>query len=135
MPKIRLDHFVMHVGDWEVCSRFYKDVLGAELIPYGIGCMFRFGDVQINTHGPDQIGEPRAAKPVMPGNSDFCFEWDGDCESAADHLKSHGVEIELGPVERFGSKGGGTSLYFRDPDGSLLEFICYPRQEDGAARR
>jgi len=35
------------------------------------------------------------------------------------------VEIELGPVERAGAKGDGMSVYFRDPDGSLLEFISY----------
>jgi catechol 2,3-dioxygenase-like lactoylglutathione lyase family enzyme len=28
-------------------------------------------------------------------------------------------------MERFGAKGAGTSVYFRDPDGSLLEFISY----------
>jgi catechol 2,3-dioxygenase-like lactoylglutathione lyase family enzyme len=31
----------------------------------------------------------------------------------------------LGPVERRGAGGTGTSVYFRDPDGSLLEFISY----------
>jgi catechol 2,3-dioxygenase-like lactoylglutathione lyase family enzyme len=31
----------------------------------------------------------------------------------------------MGPVERFGARGTGTSVYFRDPDGSLLEFISY----------
>ena len=41
------------------------------------------------------------------------------------HLREHGVEVELGPVERRGARGVGTSLYFRDPDGSLLEFISY----------
>jgi catechol 2,3-dioxygenase-like lactoylglutathione lyase family enzyme len=34
-----------------------------------------------------------------------------------------GVEVELGPVARFAAQGAGTSVYFRDPDGSLLEFI------------
>ena len=35
------------------------------------------------------------------------------------------MEVELGPVERHGARGAGTSVYFRDPDGSLLEFISY----------
>jgi catechol 2,3-dioxygenase-like lactoylglutathione lyase family enzyme len=28
-------------------------------------------------------------------------------------------------MQRFGAKGSGTSIYFRDPDGTLLEFISY----------
>jgi catechol 2,3-dioxygenase-like lactoylglutathione lyase family enzyme len=35
------------------------------------------------------------------------------------------VEVELGPVRRQGARGEGASLYFRDPDGSLLELISY----------
>jgi catechol 2,3-dioxygenase-like lactoylglutathione lyase family enzyme len=35
------------------------------------------------------------------------------------------VEIELGPTPRAGAGDGGTSVYFRDPDGSLLEFLVY----------
>jgi catechol 2,3-dioxygenase-like lactoylglutathione lyase family enzyme len=27
--------------------------------------------------------------------------------------------------QRFGAKGAGTSVYFRDPDGSLMEFMSY----------
>jgi catechol 2,3-dioxygenase-like lactoylglutathione lyase family enzyme len=41
------------------------------------------------------------------------------------HLKACEVPVELGPVERAGAKDRGTSVYFRDPDGSLLEFISY----------
>jgi hypothetical protein len=30
-------------------------------------------------------------------------------------------------MQRFGAKGTGTSVYFRDPDGSLMEFMSYQR--------
>jgi catechol 2,3-dioxygenase-like lactoylglutathione lyase family enzyme len=33
--------------------------------------------------------------------------------------------VEEGPVERQGARGRGRSVYFRDPDGSLLELITY----------
>jgi catechol 2,3-dioxygenase-like lactoylglutathione lyase family enzyme len=126
LPRISLDHCVIHVGDWERAIAFYRDVLDAEIVPYGRGAMFRFGPVQLNTHGPEQIGHPRAELPVMPGGSDLCFEWHGSLEEAKAHLASNSVAVELGPVERPGARGAGTSLYFRDPDGSLLEFIIYP---------
>ncbi len=125
MPAITFDHCVVHVSNWERSIAFYRDVLGAEVVPYGRGAHFRFGSVQLNTHGPDQIGTPRARLPVMPGGSDLCFEWHGPIEDAIAHLRGRGVAIELGPLPRFGARGKGDSVYFRDPDGSLLEFISY----------
>jgi catechol 2,3-dioxygenase-like lactoylglutathione lyase family enzyme len=127
---VSFDHCVIHVSDWERSTSFYRDVLGAEPVPIGKGFAYRFGAVQLNCHGPDQIGFPRAQVPVMPGGSDLCFEWHGPVEDAIDHLSRLGVTIELGPVERHGARGTGTSVYFRDPDGSLLEFITYSRSMD-----
>lgn len=127
MTGITFDHCVIHVSDWERSIAFYRDVLGADVVPYGLGAVFRFGEVQLNTHGPEQIGTPRARLPVMPGGSDLCFEWHGRIADAIRHLEQHGVPLELGPVERTGARGKGQSVYFRDPDGSLLEFITYGR--------
>lgn len=124
-PAIHLDHCVIHVSDWERATAFYRDVLGAEVIPFGKGVVFRFGGIQLNVHGPDQIGEPLAAKPVAPGGSDLCFRWSGTIDEVLTHLAKCDVDIELGPVERHGAAGAGTSVYFRDPDGSLMEFITY----------
>lgn len=124
MP-IQLDHCVIHVSDWERSNTFYQQVMGAELIARGSGWAYRFGAVQLNCHGPGVNAVPVARQPVMPGNSDLCFVWDGTIQEAIDHLHRFSVEVELGPVERFGSRGQGTSVYFRDPDGSLLEFIVY----------
>lgn len=126
MSQISFDHCVIHVSDWARSIAFYRDVLGAQIVPHGPGALFRFGAVQLNTHGPEQFLTPRARLPVMPGNSDLCFEWHGTLEQAAAHLAQHGVAVELGPVERKGARGSGSSIYFRDPDGSLLEFIVYP---------
>jgi catechol 2,3-dioxygenase-like lactoylglutathione lyase family enzyme len=40
-------------------------------------------------------------------------------------LIAWGVAIELGPVERLGAQGPMMSIYFRDPDGNLVEVSCY----------
>ena len=125
MAKPRLDHCVIHVSDWGRSNAFYRDAMGAELIPRGNGWAYRFGDAQLNCHGPGVDATPVARLPVQPGNSDLCFVWSGPIEEAVEHLSRHGVEVETGPVERLGAKDHGTSVYFRDPDGSLLEFISY----------
>jgi catechol 2,3-dioxygenase-like lactoylglutathione lyase family enzyme len=126
MMEIRIDHCVIHVSDRARSNAFYRDVLGAQLIgdPDGVA-MYRFGTQQLNVHGPGLDPSPVAGDPVRPGNSDLCFVWPGPIESAIEHLREQGVEIELGPTPRPGARDGGTSVYFRDPDGSLLELISY----------
>ena len=124
-PAVRLDRCVVHVSEWERSNAFYRDVLGAELVQNGERWSYRFGAQQLNLHGPGVSPAPVARLPVQPGNSDLCFAWDGPIEDAVAHLESCGVAVELGPVDRAGAGGTGRSVYFRDPDGSLLEFIAY----------
>ena len=123
--NIRLDHSVLHVSDWEVSDAFYRDVMGAEVMSRGAGFFYRFGAQQLNLYGPGLTPTPLSRLPVQPGNSDLCFVWDGPISGAAKHLERCGVTVELGPVARFGAQGEGLSVYFHDPDGSLLEFISY----------
>ena len=122
---VALDHCVVHVSDWSRSNAFYHEVLGAELVPAGDGWAYRFGRQQLNLHGPGVEPHPVAGIPVAPGGSDLCFVWDGDIDDAVAHLEECGVQVELGPVDRNGARGPGRSVYFRDPDGSLLEFIAY----------
>ena len=122
---IKLDHCVIHVAEWGRSNKFYTQVMGAELVARPVGFAYRFGDKQLNVHGPGVTPSEVARLPVQPGNSDLCFEWLGPIEDAIAHLKGHGVAIHCGPLQRFGAKVTGTSVYFRDPDGSLMEFMSY----------
>jgi catechol 2,3-dioxygenase-like lactoylglutathione lyase family enzyme len=125
-PGLTIDHCVIAVSDWARSNAFYHDVLGAEVDQkdewFG---RYRFGDWQLNVHGPRFAGL-QAAKPVEPGNSDLCFVWPGPIEEAVAHLQRHGVEIVEGPIPgTTGARGAGRHVYFRDPDGALLEFVSY----------
>ena len=51
--------------------------MGAELVARPVGFAYRFGDKQLNVHGPGVKPAEVARLPVQPGNSDLCFEWSG----------------------------------------------------------
>lgn len=124
--RASLDHVVIAVSDWERSNAFYRDVLGAEVLELTRGrWAYRLENTQLNVHGPGSTPEPVAAAKAPPGAADLCFVWDGPIEGAVEHLAAHGVAVERGPIERHGRGGPGVSVYFRDPDGSLLEFISY----------
>jgi catechol 2,3-dioxygenase-like lactoylglutathione lyase family enzyme len=125
MHALKIDHCVIHVSDWQRSNHFYGSVLRAEIVPRQKGFAYRLGDFLLNCHGPGVTPKIVARLPVQPGNSDLCFEWPGPISAALAHLEAHGVAIELGPLPTQGAKGAATSVYFRDPDGSLLEFMSY----------
>jgi catechol 2,3-dioxygenase-like lactoylglutathione lyase family enzyme len=89
-----LDHSVVAVSDWERSNAFYRDVLGAELIERGARWAYRFGDQQLNVHGPGASGDPATSVPVRPGDSHMCVRWDGAIEEAIEHLARHGLLVD-----------------------------------------
>jgi len=127
---IRLDHCVIASSDLDRTDAFYRDVLGAEIAaPMENFRQYRIGGQMLNVHGPGlQARAPAdllARLPVMPGGSDLCFVFPGTVDQARAWLAERGVLVHFGPADREGANGSGRSVYFRDPDGSLLEFICY----------
>jgi catechol 2,3-dioxygenase-like lactoylglutathione lyase family enzyme len=121
----RIDHLVLTVRSLETSCEFYCRVLGFERLDVpGRPTALKFGTQKINLHETGHPFEPKAANPA-PGAGDFCLITAWPIEDVMKHLNSHGVEVELGPVEREGAQGPMQSVYFRDPDMNLVEVSRY----------
>ena len=85
------------------------------------GSAYRFGSQQLNVHGPGVDAGTLVARPAfVPRGSDLCSFFPGRIHDTIAHLEAYNVEVQDGPIPRNGGKGLGMSIYFRDPDGSLL---------------
>ena len=138
MPVAAFDHVAIPVEKTEEIISFYK-LLGFAIVDEdawraGTRPLFsiQFGQQKINIH-PPALWTRREftlrGPAAKPGCGDFCFVWDGNLPSLQATLESAGAPVEVGPVPREGGRDGGrrvgTSMYTRDPDGNLLEFIVY----------
>ena len=121
----RLDHLVLTVRDLEATCVFYERVLGMRRERFGAGRIaLHFGRQKINLHQAGREFEPKALNPT-PGSADLCFLAATPIQDVIAHLMARGVAIEEGPVARTGAQGPITSVYFRDPDGNLIEVSNY----------
>jgi catechol 2,3-dioxygenase-like lactoylglutathione lyase family enzyme len=122
-PGVELS-ILLVADDLDRSLRFYRDVLGAELVyEYGgTSLVFNFegGWLVIVTGGgptedkPDTVFVP----PPDPGRIDHELTIRvPDCRAAYEILKARGAEFLTPPV----SYPGETRCFFRDPDGHLLE--------------
>jgi catechol 2,3-dioxygenase-like lactoylglutathione lyase family enzyme len=126
----RLDHIVLTVEDIDRTCDFYTRVLGMTVESFTPTAnsvkrvALHFGLNKINLHKRGSEFQPHARAPGA-GTGDFCMITATPIEQAAAHIRSCGVTIEEGPVKRTGAKGPIVSIYFRDPDGNLLELSNY----------
>lgn len=121
----RVDHFVLTVASIDVTCEFYARVLGMEVTEFAGGRKaISFGVQKINLHQKGKEFEPKARTP-KPGSGDFCLISAIPIKDVVTHLEALGVEIEEGIVPRTGATGSIQSVYFRDPDGNLIEISEY----------
>jgi len=121
----RIDHIVLTVADIAATCEFYERVLGMRAVTFGSGrTALAFGRQKINLHQHGEEFEPKALAPT-PGSADLCVIASTPLADVAAHLRECGVEVIEGPVARTGATGAMVSLYFRDPDGNLIEVSNY----------
>jgi catechol 2,3-dioxygenase-like lactoylglutathione lyase family enzyme len=127
-------HFSIPVSDVARSTRFYTEVVGCRhlaTIPSGNLAFLDAGGVCLIL--------VRRDPPINRGREDHngvhhSFVVDSTAYRAAlDHLRARGVEVEF-EEDRQGGVVNGPRAYFRDPDGTVLEYIDLTSYASAAAR-
>jgi catechol 2,3-dioxygenase-like lactoylglutathione lyase family enzyme len=123
------DHVSLPLQDSDAMVAFYR-ALGFDIAEHPHVVSVYVGDQMINFHRPttwQREGFTLRAPNARPPCGDLCFVWDGTPDALRARLDTVGAAIEEGPVAREGGRRrGASSVYVRDPDGNLLEFMIYP---------
>lgn len=121
----RLDHFVLTVADIQRTVEFYTRILGMQAKTFGEGRVaLHYGQQKINLHLKGHEIEPKAQQAVC-GSADLCFITSTPINDVLRELQEKQVDIIDGVVPRTGALGPIQSIYFRDPDGNLIEVSAY----------
>lgn len=128
-PGVRsFDHVALPMQNVAAMLTFYR-ALGFDVVEGAQACAAHFGTQMINFHRPSLWQNATftlRAPAAKPPCGDLCFVWDGSADSLKAMLAKVPVSIETGPVPRQGGRrANGSSVYVRDPDNNLLEFIIY----------
>ena len=110
----RLGFIVPDAAEWrESKLPFFSVFCGDQKINFHTGALWR--DPEFQLRGPS----------ARPGCGDLCFVWNGGMAALERMLDAAGASVVAGPFDLHGARGEGRSVYIRDPDGNLLEFIVY----------
>ena len=130
MPVAGFDHVAITVADVDATLAWYRRVLAAEPLHVDLWregklpvALLQVGASRMSVHPAAAPAAPHADAPT-PGSADLCFRFDGPVDDILRLLDDTGVAVVDGPVPRPAANGEmGTSVYFRDPDGNLLELL------------
>lgn len=121
-----MDHIVLNCRDIEATLAWYLDELG--LAPVRVD-EWRAGDVFFPSLriGADTIID---LLPLPPGQEPADGRLDHFCVviepvDLTELAASGRFDVVDGPDQRYGARGNGTSLYVRDPDGTVVELRHY----------
>jgi catechol 2,3-dioxygenase-like lactoylglutathione lyase family enzyme len=131
MPQILgIDHVAFAARDLEATCAFYDKLFGARThldhAPEGktLVRQIGLGGALLSIHQEGNGHELVARRPTV-GGADICLRWSGSIDSAVDLLRTHGIPVAAGPSRRRTADGlAALSIYFRDPDGNLLELMA-----------
>lgn len=119
---------VLYFGSEADTKAFYSDILGLRLIHEETGrhMFFRLGDGVLLLFNPSATAEAGSVPSHgATGRGHACFlSSDGDYARWRNHLADRGISIiqeATWPPGATGDQVRGTSFYFRDPSGNLLE--------------
>ena len=122
------DHVALPMQNTDAMLAFYRG-LGFDVSENAVACSVYIGDQMINFHRPatwQRESFTLRAPAAKPPCGDLCFVWEGTAESLKTMLDRAGAKVVEGPVARQGGRRkGASSVYIRDPDGNLLEFMIY----------
>jgi len=128
------DHIVLNIEDDSKMLAFYSEVLLLELerVQEYYAGEVPFPSVRLNPETvidlfPKTLWEHNNPKNQGQQNlNHFCLTLDKqDWQQLLTRLDARKVAIEDGPASRWGAQGQGTSIYFRDPEGNLIEARYY----------
>jgi catechol 2,3-dioxygenase-like lactoylglutathione lyase family enzyme len=123
------DHVALPMQNVDMMLAFYR-ALGCKVNEGPQACSIYVGDQMINFHRPtlwQREAFTLRAPAARPPCGDLCFVWDGTLSALKAMLDGAGAKIVEGPVARQGGRQkAASSVYVRDPDGNLLEFMIYP---------
>jgi len=135
-----MDHIVLNVEDAERMLAFYCDVLqmGPERVDAFRAGQVPFPSVRLNADTvidlfPKALWQGQGASEGSRLNH-FCLSMsEAEWQALQRRLAAHEVAIDDGPAARWGARGSGTSIYFRDPEGNVIEARYYEAASGTAA--
>ena len=113
-----IDHLVLRTGDAARMTEFYRDVVGLK-----IERQTKSGLTQLRA-GQCLLDIVGVSDRDQPGRNleHFCFRVDPyDEETIRARLEAAGAPI-VKAGQGYGAEGRGPNIYFKDPDGNVVEF-------------